>query len=288
MEIPKGVQLQGVDRSQYVLQLVKNLYGQKQAGQVWYQHLVQGLQEIGFTCSKIDECVFYYKNSVLLIYVDDSILIGPDKAKLEHLIKLMIKRFEIQREGNLGDFLGIQIAREPDGTLILMLPQPIASILQDLGLDKQNVKRRMTPVLKTVLIHKDPDGEPFGNSFHYCSIIGKLNYLEKSTSPEIAYAVNQCARYCNSPKAPHGKAIRRIGRYLATTREQGLKVVPEGDQIECYVDASHAGDWKQLTAIDVPDTARSRTGYVLSYAKRPLVWASKLQTEIGLLMTEAE
>jgi hypothetical protein len=40
MEIPKGVQLQGADCSKYVLQLIKNLYGQKQAGRVWYQHLV--------------------------------------------------------------------------------------------------------------------------------------------------------------------------------------------------------------------------------------------------------
>ncbi len=53
-------------------------------------------------------------------------------------------------------------------------------------------------------------------------------------------------------------------------------------EFECYVDASHAGDWKQMTAIDDPDTARSRTGCVLSYAKCPLIWASKLQTEIAL------
>jgi hypothetical protein len=211
MEIPKGVRLQGADRSKYVLQLVKNLYGQKQAGRVWYQHLVRGLQEIGFTRSKVDECVFYYKQSVLLIYVDDSILMGPNEAELEYLVKQMGKRFEIQEEGNLGDFLGIQIAREPDGNLTLTQPQLIESILQDLGLDKKNVKGRTTPALKTVLIHKDPDGEPFDNSFHYRSVTGKLNYLEKSTRPEIAYAVHQCARYCNSPKASHGEAIKRIG-----------------------------------------------------------------------------
>ncbi len=125
MDIPKGVQLQGADRSKYVLQLVKNLYGQKQAGRVWYQHLVRGLQEIGFTRSKVDECVFYYKQSVLLIYVDDSILMGPNAAELEYLVKQMSKRFEIQEEGSLGDFLGIQIAREPDGNLTLTQPQLI-------------------------------------------------------------------------------------------------------------------------------------------------------------------
>jgi hypothetical protein len=213
---------------------------------------------------------------------------GPNAAELDDLVKQMSKRFEIQEEENLGDFLGIQIARESDGNLNLTQPQLIESILQDLGLGKQNVKGRTTPALKTVLIHKDPDGEPFDNSFHYRSVIGKFNYLEKSTRPEIAYAVHQCARYCNAPKASHGEAIKRIGRYLAATREKGLRISPYGHEFECHVDASHAGDWKQVTAIDDPDTARSRTGYVLSYAKCPLVWASKLQTEIALSSTEAE
>jgi hypothetical protein len=40
MEIPKGVNLEGADRKDYVLKLLKNLYGQKQAGRVWYNHLV--------------------------------------------------------------------------------------------------------------------------------------------------------------------------------------------------------------------------------------------------------
>jgi hypothetical protein len=49
----------------------------------------------------------------------------------------------------------------------------------------------------------------------------------------------------------------------------------------------HAGDLKQTSAIDDPDTAQARTGYVISYAKCPLIWASKLQTEIALSSTEA-
>lgn len=35
---------------------------------------------------------------------------------------------------------------------------------------------------------------------------------------------------------------------------------------ECYVDASHAGDWKQQSASDDPSTARSRTGYIITIA----------------------
>ena len=36
------------------------------------------------------------------------------------------------------------------------------------------------------------DKQSFNNDFHYQSITGKLNFLEKSTRPDISYAVHQC------------------------------------------------------------------------------------------------
>ncbi len=46
------------DRKDYVLKLEKNLYGQKQAGRVWYLHLRKYLLKLGFKPSEHDECVF--------------------------------------------------------------------------------------------------------------------------------------------------------------------------------------------------------------------------------------
>jgi hypothetical protein len=54
------------------------------------------------------------------------------------------------------------------------------------------------------------------------------------------------------------------------------------------VDASHAGEWNKQDAADNPDTARSRTGYVFMFANCPIIWMSRLQTEIALFSTEAE
>jgi hypothetical protein len=48
MEIPKGTHIPGVPKSKYVLQIINNLYGQKQAGRVWNQYFVAGLKDIGF------------------------------------------------------------------------------------------------------------------------------------------------------------------------------------------------------------------------------------------------
>ena len=67
------------DKKDYVLKLEKNLYGQKQAGGVWYLHLRKNLLELGFKPSQHDECVFYYGKTVFIVYTDDTILLGPDK-----------------------------------------------------------------------------------------------------------------------------------------------------------------------------------------------------------------
>ena len=76
MEIPMGFEVDG-DRKQHVLRLKQNLYGQKQAGQVWNEYLKEGLQCIGFTPSKVDECIFYKGTTIFLVYVDDCIIIDP-------------------------------------------------------------------------------------------------------------------------------------------------------------------------------------------------------------------
>jgi hypothetical protein len=106
-----------------LLQILKNLYdGQKQAGQVWYQYLAKGLKDIGFPRSEVDECVFYFGRSVLLVYVDDSILMGPKGEELNYLIAEMNKRFKLQEEGGVSEYLGIEIRREDDGGIYLSQP----------------------------------------------------------------------------------------------------------------------------------------------------------------------
>jgi hypothetical protein len=57
---------------------------------------------------------------------------------------------------------------------------------------------------------------------------------------------------------------------------------------DCWVDASHASEWSSSSAMDDPNTARSRMGYTICYAGCPMIWASKMQTEIALTSTEAE
>ena len=241
------------------------MYGQKQAGRVWYLHLRKNLMKLGFQPSQHDECVFYYGKTVFIVYTDDTILLGPDKDEIDLLVKRLSRSFKIEDQGDLSDYLGIKIERKPDGTLEWTQPTLIQSILKDLKLDGEDIKGRQNkPNIKPVPAHTSvpltdhrdsPDHNP--KDFEYRQVIGKLLYLEKSTRPDISCAVHQCARHCANPKIQHTAAVKRIGRYLLGTKGKGLIMKPNQEGMECWVDASHASEWNNKTASSDPNTARS-------------------------------
>ena len=57
--------------------------------------------------------------------------------------------------------------------------------------------------------------------------------------------------------------------------------------VNCYSDADFAGLWGNEDPQD-PICARSRTGFVITFANCPLLWVSKLQTEIALSTLHSE
>ena len=116
-----------------------------------------------------------------------------------------------------------------------------------------------------------------------------LMYLASNSRPDIAFAVHQCARFSHRTRKVHETAIKKIGRYLQGTRKNGLILEPSDGslKLDCYVDTDFAGLWGAEDPQD-PVCIKSRTGYVITLSGAPVLWVSKLQTEIALSTTEAE
>ena len=289
MEIPKGFKIDEGKSDDYVLQIHRNIYGQKQAGRVWNQYLVDKLvNNLGFKQSKVDECLFYKGSVLYALYTDDSILVGPDKSEIDKIIQDMVTvGLKITDEGTLEDFLGVNITKQPNGSFELKQPHLVDQILEDLKMTS-NVKEKPTPAPSSKILTHQEDSEPFDKSFHYRSVIGKLNYLEKSTRPDISYATHQCARFTENPRKAHAQAVRWLARYLKATKDKGIIIAPDKNKdLEMFVDADFSGNWKKEEA-HIRDSARSRHGYVITYQGCPLLWKSQLQTEIALSSTESE
>ena len=164
----------------------------------------------------------------------------------------------------------------------------IKDLLQELGLDHPQTKydKYTTPAIE--VLHADLDKPEFAEEWNYRTLIGKLNFLALNSRPDIAFAVHQCARFCSNPRQTHGAAVKRIGRYLKTTPDSGLIFDPRGDHsLHAYCDADFAGRWTKKTSATRSSTL-NRTGFVILYSGCPILWHSKLQTEIALSTCEAE
>jgi len=226
-----------------------------------------------------------------VIYVDDVIAFCPTNKPIDDFIASMQRKeptkFVLEDQGQLKDYLGIEI-KEEEGKIKITQTHLIDKIITTAGLDTEAVNTAPTPA--SGILHKCPDSpelKPNELPFNYRSLIGQLNYLAGTTRPDIAFAVHQCAKFCNSPRKAHFTAAKRIVRYLCATRKEGLILDVKEPIVECYADADFAGAW-DLNNPDDAENVKSRTGFIIKFANCPIFWSSKVQDLQALSTVEAE
>ena len=223
-----------------------------------------------------------------MVYVDDGIFLSPKANEIDKCLKDMSSIFNLTDEGKISDYLGIKVQKCPSAkTITLTQPHLIASIMTDMNFAAKT-KTKGVPARPSVILQRDLEGPVFDEYWNYRSVIGKLNFLEKSTRPDIAYAVHQSARFAANPKASHASAVRQIVRYLAGTSSKGLILRPNEHSFVVWADADLCVNWDKNTGVSDLMTAKSRSGYAITSAGYPVLWASKLQTEVVLSTTEAK
>jgi hypothetical protein len=80
-----------------------------------------------------------------------------------------------------------------------------------------NSKVKAVPAKISKILHAHFDKPPFLLNFGYHSVIGKLNYLAQTTSPDIVYATHQLTKYSSDQREPHGEAVLYPICYLKKT-----------------------------------------------------------------------
>ena len=281
---PRGFTVNGRD---YVLRLKRSLYGLKQSPRHFFKFLVAKLEKQGLKQSAFDPCLFIGEDVIVIAYVDDLLMYSQDQFKIDHLIaRLQQENIWIRKEGSAEGFLGVDIT-PINGALNLTQGGLTDRIISALGLDADYTTPKDTPA-ECAALPKDADSPPANPPFNYASVVGMLLYLSGHSRPDIAFAVNQCARYTFRPTDRHVAALKRIGRYLKGTRGKGLVLRPSRRlKVDCYVDADFAGLWGQEDSLD-PHCVRSRAGYVILVSDCPVLWKSILMKNLCLSTMEAE
>jgi hypothetical protein len=272
---PLGFYAPGTTSRSHVIRLKRALYGLKQAPCHFFNYLAKHLIKHGLRQSSFDPCLFIGSDIIVIVYVDDLLIYSRTDKPIDSLIeKLKADKIWIRKE----DSVGVDMKELPDGTLSLTQTGLINRVITALGLHSSNSTKKDTPAEPTAPLRKDANGEPANPTIHYASVIGMLLYLAGHSRPDIAFAVHQCARYTFKPTNKHVAALKRIG--------QGIFMHPLPDlKVDCYPDADFAGLYNHEDSQD-PHCVRSHTGYAILLAGCPVLWKSKLQTEIALSTME--
>ena len=199
--------------------LKKALYGLKQARRQWKKHLHEVLIKFGFICAFADDCLYIKRHEgnitlLILVYVDDIAIAGPDGYYIISFKSFLGKDFEITNLGELKHMLGVLVTRDCLRHLIYL--NQLAYIQRTItcfGLENS------TP-LPTTEAEKRAF-EDYAGDIYYLSLVGSLLFATQ-TRPDIQFAVGLVAQFSNNPGIAHLEAAKHILCYLKSTIDYNL------------------------------------------------------------------
>jgi len=118
MHQPPG--FESADHPHKVCHLQKTLYGLKQSGRRWYQHLVEILiDELGFTQCSVDQAIYFRRRTpgelvIVVVHVDDCTIAATSLKEINEFKCDIRKYVEITDLSELHWLLGIEVTRNRD------------------------------------------------------------------------------------------------------------------------------------------------------------------------------
>jgi len=129
----------------------------------------------------------------------------------------LMREYKMSNLRPAKQFLGLEITRFPDGSIILSQQTYIDSILRRFHMEDAN--SAPTPLHHKTRLDIDISTDREADSTMYQAIVGSLIYAATSTWPDIANAVAALSRYNTKLYTTHMTAAKRVPRHL-----RGLKV----------------------------------------------------------------
>ena len=86
--------------------------------------------------------------------------------------------------GDISDYPGNFLEKNKYGNLKLTQPNRIFQIITEVGVDRTS-RIKLSLTASTKILHRYIKVATFDNSFHYLSVVGVLNYLDKVSRTDI-------------------------------------------------------------------------------------------------------
>jgi hypothetical protein len=266
-----------------IFKLRKSLYGLKQAGRQWYLLLSSKLAEDGWTASKHDQCLFTRgcgeSLEYLLVYVDDILVIARTDEAAGRIKAEIMSHFDSKDFGPVTEMLGIKIDYDRSKrSVTLSQKQYVESILSRFQI--QPKEKASVPADRNKRVYAHDGVASTEEVTLYLEMVGSLLYLAHVTRPDICYAVSYASRFCANPGPDHFSIVRKVLKYLQSTKDYALVLNGTGDlQLRAFTDADWGGD---LT------DRKSTSGRAIFLGRSLVGWGSSKQPSVSLSSMESE
>ena len=235
--------------------------------------------KFGFICAFADDCLYIKRHEgnitlLILVYVDDIAIAGPDGYYIISFKSFLGKDFEITNLGELKHMLGVLVTRDCLRHLIYL--NQLAYIQRTItcfGLEN-STPSHTTEAEKRAF-------EDYAGDIYYLSLVGSLLFATQ-TRPDIQFAVGLVAQFSNNPGIAHLEAEKRILCYLKSTVDYNL-VLGKREKGKFDLVGWLDSNWAQDR-----DDCRSTSGFVFDVAGSFISWSSKKQATVATSSIEAE
>ena len=208
------------DFPDWVCQLHRNLYGLKQAPRVWHKVIKAFLIDQGFTACPVDPCLFMKNTAgkpiIIGLYVDDLLICSNSPGDLASLKKSLHDQFKMTDEGEVTNFLQIEITRNRSARTISLSQRQYVEDLLDKYAEyvppPSGIPMKTGCKLPAEGPATNSDEQKFMVSIPYRQVVGQLVYLSRTTRLDIAQAVQWGPRRCHAhQKTKKGRCTQARG-----------------------------------------------------------------------------
>ena len=281
MEQPEGFEVPG--KEDWVMKLMKSIYGMKQASRIWNQTFHKAVSQWGFERIPCEWCVYRRTSPtgtvIFAVHVDDIIATGSSPEEINHFRDFLKSQWEITELGEPKFALGIAISRDRSArTISLSQTAKIDQLVDEFGLtDARHVDTPMVPGLQ---LRRPDKTAPIPSEVAdwiertpYRSLVGSLMYFSVATRPDISYAVGRLSSFLDCFRLEHWEAAIRVLRYLKGTRLLNLVLGGKNPlSLSGYSDSDYA---------NCVDTSRSIGGYCFTLGSGMISWGSRKQATVA-------
>ena len=279
--------------------LLKSLYGLKIAPRKWFDTYRRYLEGDNWAMCEREPGLFRKGQLLLTVYVDDSVVSGPDEDEviaardriLEHFPGKVIKPV-MEGSVEVHDVLGATVRYDRKKRwLKISLEGAVDRALKKFNME--DCKTAATPCVGQRL-----DEGSVNDKFPIRSIVGVLQYIATMVRCDITYAVQRVARSMTPCHESTVTAAKRILQYLKGTKSIGLEYSPklEREFRSVYAKVAKEGGKELPDTVAFSDadfagctvTLRSTSGSILYHRGCPIVWSSKRQTVRASSTCESE